>query len=120
MTKSDRFTRTNFMITDTYRTFFALRNMSAFLTNDSTRISFFIDENSDFFSFFEMLLYAHLHNFRKIRIELFGHIHEKYILVFVLKFFVIHKLNCKKSVIRIKMNFIPKISRFLPLMLHNL
>jgi hypothetical protein len=95
------------MITDAYRTLLALRDMSALLTNDSACISFLIYKNANLFAFGEMLFYAHLDNFRKIGIELFGHIHEKDILVFVLKFFVIHRMDCKKKVGIIKMKLVP-------------
>jgi len=105
MTKSDRFSGSNFVITDADRAFFTLRNMTTLLTNNATGISFFIDENSYFLAFGEVLFYAHLHDFRKIWIEFFGHIHKENILVCMFKFFVIHSVKCKKSQRIIKMNF---------------
>lgn len=105
MTETNRFSWSNLMVTNAYRTFLTLRDMSTFLTNDTTSISFLVYQDSNLLTFSKMLFYAHLDNFRKIGIKFFGHIHEKDILVFVLKFFVIHGVDCKKSKQIIKMNY---------------
>ena len=78
------------MITDADRTFLTLGNMTTLLANNSTSISLFIHQDSDLFPLFDVLIYAHLSDFGKIGIELFGHVHQKDILVRMLKFFVVH------------------------------
>lgn len=58
MTKSYGISRGEFMIANTYRTVFAFRDISAVMTDDSSRIAFFIYKNSDFFSLSEIFFYS--------------------------------------------------------------
>ena len=78
------------MIADADRTFFALRDVPAGLTDDAVGVALFIYEDSDFLAQLEIFLYPHERQLRKIRIDLLCHIDQKDILVFVLEFFVVH------------------------------
>lgn len=94
MTESDSISALKFMITDAYRAVFALRDISAVMTDDASGIAFFIDENSDFLSLREIFLKALTRQLGKIRSDLLRHIHQKdmfFDVVYgVVKAFVIH------------------------------
>jgi hypothetical protein len=85
------------VIADADGTFFALRNVSARLADDAVGVALFIDENSDFLSLLEIFLYPSERQLGKIRIKLLRHIDQKYILVLMLEFFVIHIIYVGKS-----------------------
>ena len=86
------------MITYTYGTIFAFRNVSTFVTDDSSRISFLIHEDSDPFSLRDIFLYSLQRQLRKMRSKLFRHIHQEDRLLssldFVNETFVVHTLVC--------------------------
>ena len=85
MTKSNRGSSTNLMITNTYGTFFTLRNMSTGLTDNARGISFFVDENPYALALFEIFFYAFHCQYRKKWIEFFGHIHKENFLFVVME-----------------------------------
>jgi hypothetical protein len=84
------------VIADADGTFFALRDISAALTDDAVGVAFLVDEDSDFLAQFEIFLYPHERQLGKIRIYLLRHIDQKYILVLMLEFFVIHITYVRK------------------------
>ena len=73
------------MITNTYGTFFTLRDVSTGLTDNARGISFFIDENPYAFALFEIFFYAFHRQYRKKWIEFFGHIHKENFLFVVME-----------------------------------
>ncbi|HBB03345.1 TPA: hypothetical protein DCZ39_00305 [Patescibacteria group bacterium] len=77
MTESDSISALKLMITDAYRAVFALRDISAVMTDDASGIAFLIDEDSDFLALREIFLEALARQLGKIRSDLLCHINEK-------------------------------------------
>gem|GEM_PF-1807755 len=96
MTKSYCFSRFYLVIADADRTVFAFRDVSTFVTDDSSCISFLIHEDSYSLSLLEIFFYAIARQLGKMRSKLLGHIYQEDRLLgalcFVIKTFVVHFL----------------------------
>jgi len=75
MTESNSFSRFEFMITDANIAVLTLGNMSAVVADNSSGVAFLVDEDSDFFSLFEIFFYAVERQLRKVRSKFLRHIH---------------------------------------------
>ena len=84
------------MIADAYGAVLAFRDISAFVTDYSTSVSFFIHQNSNLLTLGEIFFDAVACQLRKIRSDLLCHIHQKNGFLgsfdFVVKTFVIHSI----------------------------
>ena len=76
---------------DRNRTIFTLRNMPTAMTNCPSSMTFFIDQDSDFFACSEILFYSFFKQLRKNLILLPEHIYQIDFFVLMIKKFVVHK-----------------------------
>lgn len=58
MAEADSLSRFKSMITDADIAILTFRNMSALVADDSSRVAFLVDEDSDFFPLFEAFFYT--------------------------------------------------------------
>jgi hypothetical protein len=91
--QSHHFTILLFVIGNGNGTFFALRDVSAVIANHPLGVTFFIHDNSDFFSLIEIFCNRFISQFGKVVIQFFGHIHEENIFIEMCEMFVIHRTS---------------------------
>jgi hypothetical protein len=75
MTKSYHFTIELFMVRNSNGAFFTLRDVPTIIANHPWGVAFFIHDNSDFFSLFEVGSDGLIGQFGKVMVQFFGHIY---------------------------------------------
>ena len=75
MTESYSLSRFKSMIADADIAVLAFGDVSAVVADDSSGVAFLVDEDSDFFSLFEIFFYTIERQLGKMRSELLGHIY---------------------------------------------
>lgn len=79
------------IIIDRNRTIFTLRNMPTAMTNCPSSMTFFIDQDSDFFACSEVFFHPFFKQLRKNLILFPEHIYQIDFFVLMIKKFVVHK-----------------------------